>query len=70
MIRILDFSDEPGGHICVDNIIFSDQAIETLKMASGNELKTSQPYTLFEDFESRVADKWYGSTPYSDETVT
>ena len=70
MILILDLSDEPGGHICVDNIIFSDQPIETLKMANSNELKTNQPYTLFEDFESRLADKWYGGTPYSDDPVS
>ncbi len=67
MIRILDFSAEPGGHICVDNIIFSDQAIGMLTEAGSNELKALQQVTVFEDFESRTAERWFGSTPHTDD---
>jgi len=60
-IRILDFSVEPGGHICVDSIVFSDQAIDALTEGDGNELKSLQHVRVFEDFESPAAEQFFGS---------
>lgn len=58
VILMVDNGSGGWGHLCVDQIVFSDAPIEKLKTPDSNALHRNMKGVVFEDFESPEKGKW------------
>ncbi len=70
VLKIVDQSTEPWGHINVDHIVFSDLPIESQKTGKGNEIVSDpKKAVLFADFEGEDFGNWTVEKPKAASTA-